>query len=226
MFFDCSAEGVAYLQSRDPVLGAAIAAIGPIRREIEPDLFTCTVQQITGQQISGRALATVWQRLRTALPGQTVTPEGICALGEQGVQACGMSWRKAACIVNFARQVQQGSLDLKALSALDDELFVERITALPGIGEWTAQMLLIFCLQRPDVLSFKDLGIQRGMRMLYRHRRITPQLFATYRRRCSPWGSIASLYLWEVAGGALPELNDPASDRGRTENSRSRRRQS
>ena len=78
---------------------------------------------------------------------------------------------------------------------------------------WTAEMLLIFSLQRPDVVSFGDLAIQRGMRMLYRHRKITRQLFEKYRRRYSPYGTTASLYLWALAGGALPDLTDPAPKR-------------
>lgn len=218
MIFSCSAKALSYLKERDPILGAAITAIGPVQREVEEDFFTCVVQQIAGQQISGRALATVWQRLRAAVPGQEITPESILALGPAGVQACGMSIRKASYILHFASLVQQGKLSLGELAALDDDLFVERITALPGIGEWTAQMIMIFCLQRPDVLSFKDLGIQRGLRMLYHHRAITPRLFARYRRRFHPWGSTASLYLWEIAGGALPELYDPALRRGARKN--------
>ena len=69
-------------------------------------------------------------------------------------------------------------------------------------------MILLFCLQRPDVLSFGDLAIQRGLRMVYHHREITPPLFERYRRRFSPYGSVASLYLWAVAGGVIPEMKD------------------
>ena len=69
-------------------------------------------------------------------------------------------------------------------------------------------MILLFCLERPNVLSWNDLAIQRGLRMLYHHRRITPQLFDKYRRRYSPYGSTASLYLWAIAGGAIPGMRD------------------
>ena len=70
-------------------------------------------------------------------------------------------------------------------------------------------MILLFCLQRPDVFSYDDLAIRRGLRMLYRHRDIDRQRFERYRRRFSPYGSVASLYLWAVSGGAIPELRDP-----------------
>ena len=85
---------------------------------------------------------------------------------------------------------------------------MEAIAALSspkGIGVWTAEMILPFCLQRPDVLGFGDLAIQRGLRMVYHHREIKPPLFERNRRRFSPYGSVASLYLWAVAGGAIPE---------------------
>ena len=94
---------------------------------------------------------------------------------------------------------------------LPDQEVIRVLSALPGIGVWTAQMLLIFCLQRPDVVSFGDLGIRRGMRMLYRHREIDRERFARYARRCSPYGTVASLYLWAIAGGAIPGLTDPAA---------------
>jgi DNA-3-methyladenine glycosylase II len=79
-----------------------------------------------------------------------------------------------------------------------------------GIGKWTAEMLMLFSLQRPDILSYDDLAIQRGLRMIYHHRRITPKLFERYRRRYSPYASVASLYIWAVAGGAIDGMKDYA----------------
>lgn len=91
----------------------------------------------------------------------------------------------------------------------DDEA-IETLASLRGVGRWTAEMILTFCLNRPDVFAYDDLAIQRGLRMLYHHRMITRKLFERYRRWFSPYCSVASLYLWEVAGGALPELRDLA----------------
>ena len=98
-----------------------------------------------------------------------------------------------------------------ALPILPDAKVIAALSSLRGIGVWTAEMLLLFTLQRPDILSYGDLGILRGMRMVYRHRKITKALFEKYRRRLSPCGSVASLYFWMVAGGAIPELTDPGS---------------
>jgi DNA-3-methyladenine glycosylase II len=88
---------------------------------------------------------------------------------------------------------------------------VAALASLKGIGVWTAEMILLFCLQRPDVFSYDDLAIQRGLRMTYRHRKIGRPLFERYRRRFHPYGSVASLYLWAVACGAIPEWTDPAA---------------
>lgn len=85
------------------------------------------------------------------------------------------------------------------------------LSALDGIGVWTAEMLMTFSMQRPDIISFGDLAIHRGLRMLYHHRKITRDLFDKYKRRYSPYATVASLYLWAIAGGAIPELRDRAS---------------
>ena len=89
-------------------------------------------------------------------------------------------------------------------------MYKRQLARLPGVGVWTAEMLMTFSLQRPDVISYGDLAIQRGLRMLYRHRRVDRKLFDKYRRRYAPHATVASLYLWAVAGGAVPGLTDPA----------------
>ena len=100
--------------------------------------------------------------------------------------------------------------DLEAVRDMSDEEAIAALSSLKGIGVWTAEMLLLFCLQRPDILSYDDLAIQRGMRMVYHHRKIDRKLFGKYRRRLSPYCSVASLYFWAVAGGAVPGMKDYA----------------
>ena len=188
-----------HLRARDPRLATAIDRIGLIRREVQPDLFHALVHSIIGQQISTKAQVTIWAKVQARFPG--VSPEEL-----QGV---GITFRKAGYIQDIARSIVEGRTDLHALAQLDDEALCHALSQFRGIGVWTAEMLMLFSLQRPDIVSYGDLAILRGMRMLYRHRAITPQLFARYRRRYSPYGSTASLYLWAIAGGALPELTDP-----------------
>ncbi len=207
MYFEYGEEAVAHLKKRDKRLGAAIDRIGPIRREAESDLFASVVRHIVGQQISSAAQATVWARLQERLGA--VCAETVCLCTREELQSCGITFKKADYILEFAQKVRSGRFDLEALRHMEDGEVVSALTQLGGVGVWTAEMLMIFCLRRADVVSYGDLAIRRGMRMLYRHRELDKELFSKYARRYSPFGSVASLYLWAIAGGALPELSLP-----------------
>lgn len=195
--FQYEPEAVQYLSRNDPVLGQAIERIGPIRRAVMPDLFPALVHSIVSQQISNKAAATIWGRMTTAF-GE-ITPAVINELTAQAVQQFGMSMRKAGYIKSLAGAVSTGKLDLEALHNLPDEEVLARLSALPGIGTWTAEMILIFSMQRPDVVSWGDLGIRRGMVNLYRLDSLSRAQFEQYRRGYSPFGTVASLYLWHIA---------------------------
>ncbi|WP_101721570.1 DNA-3-methyladenine glycosylase family protein [Eggerthella timonensis] len=204
--FEYGEEEVAYLAARDPKLAEVMAAIGHIEREVHPDLFAALVNCIVGQQISTKAQITIWNRVLEAF-GE-VTPETMAACPDEELQRVGISFRKVSYIKGAAERVLSGEVDLDGLAELPDDEVCRVLSALPGIGVWTAEMLMTFSMQRPNILSWGDLAIQRGLRMVYHHRRITPELFAKYRRRYAPYGSVASLYLWEVAGGAIPGMRD------------------
>ena len=100
--------------------------------------------------------------------------------------------------------------DLDAVAQMPDEDAIKALSSLKGIGVWTAEMILLFCLQRPNIFSYGDLAILRGIRMVYHHRKIDQKLFEKYRRRFSPYCSVASLYFWAVGGGAVPGMKDYA----------------
>ena len=208
MYFRYGQAETDYLKARDPVLGELIEKIGPVRREVDPDLFSSVVHHVVGQQVSTKAQATIWARLQELL--DTVDAAHVLARTPAELQSVGMTFRKVDYIREFARRVSDGEFDLAAVAAMPDEEAIAALCALPGIGRWTAEMILLFCLERPDVLAFDDLAIQRGLRMVYHHRRITRKLFEKYRRRYSPYGSVASLYLWAVAGGVVPGMRDYA----------------
>lgn len=215
MYFTYGAAELNYLRKKDKRLGGVIDRVGPIRREVDPDLFSSVVHHIIGQQISTKAQATIWQRMRDAL-GQ-VNAETVLAAGVPRLQALGMTFRKAEYITDFAEKVHTGVFSLDAVAHMDDEDAIRALSSLKGIGVWTAEMILLFCLQRPDIFSYDDLAIQRGLRMVYHHREIDRRLFEKYRRRFHPYCSVASLYLWAVAGGAIPEMKDykPKSKSGK-----------
>ena len=210
-YFIYGQKEIDFLSRKDKRLAAAMERIGPIQREVRPDLFDALMHSIVGQQIATKAQQTVWARLVLAL-GE-VTPETIDGAETATLQGVGLSFRKVAYMKAAARKVLLGELDVEALRLMDDASLCATLCALDGVGVWTAEMLMLFSLQRPDVLSFGDLAILRGLRMLYRHREVSRDRFETYRRRYSPYGSAASLYLWAIAGGALPDLSDPAASR-------------
>lgn len=191
----------AHLKSRDKTLGEAIEKIGLIRREVNPDLFSALVKSIIGQQISTKAQATIWKRMKDGFG--KITPQAVLACSEAELQSCGITFRKAAYIRGAAERVLDGRLEIDALQSKSDAEVCAELVQFDGVGVWTAEMMMLFSMQRPDILSYGDLAIQRGMRMLYHHRKITRELFEKYRRRYSPYGSVASLYLWAIAGGAI-----------------------
>ena len=208
MYFIYGSKEVDYLKSKDKVLGKLIDQIGHIERETDTDLFSSVVHHIIGQQISTKAQTTIWNRMREKY-GE-VNAETISAGDLDELQSLGMTFRKAEYIRDFAGKVHSGEFDLEAISEMSDEDAIKALASLKGIGVWTAEMILLFCLQRPDIFSYDDLAIQRGLRMVYHHRKIDRKLFEKYRRRFSPYCSVASLYLWAVAGGAVPGMKDYA----------------
>lgn len=204
MYFKYGTTEITHLKNRDQTLGQAIEQIGPIHRPADSNLFCSIVRHIIGQQISTRAQETVWQRLHQGIG--IVNADTICALELTALQQCGMTFKKAGYIKEIAEKVRTKALNLQALHDLPDSEVIKELTALKGVGRWTAEMVMIFGMQRPDIVSYGDLAIRRGMQMLYQLKELDQNQFAKYARRYSPHGSVASLYLWVIAGGAIPEL--------------------
>jgi DNA-3-methyladenine glycosylase II len=188
-----------YLKKKDKKLAEAIDRIGMIEREVKPDLFAALISSIVAQQISAKAADTVWNRIVERF-GE-VTPERLAQISIEEIQQCGLSMRKASYIMGITEAVIKGELNLEELTKLSDDEVSQRLSELNGIGVWTAEMLMIFSMQRPDIVSWGDLAIRRGMMMLYHHKELSKERFERYRRRYSPYGSVASLYLWAISAG-------------------------
>ena len=159
MYFEYGEAELSYLRKKDKRLGEVIDRVGRVYRTVDTDLFSSVVHHIVGQQISTKAQATVWQRLRDALG--SVSAETVLAAGVPQLQSLGMTFRKAEYITDFAEKVHTGEFDLYAVEHMNDEDAICELSALKGIGVWTAEMILLFCLQRPDIFSIDDLAIQR-----------------------------------------------------------------
>ena len=197
-----------YLRSKDKKLAAVIDEIGMIERVIIPDVFCALINSVIGQQISTKAHQTIWKRLQEKL--ETINPTTIIALPDEELQSIGISFKKVGYIKNIAQKVTDNELDINKLQTLNDDEICDELVKLKGIGKWTAEMIMIFSMKRTNILSYGDLAILRGMRMLYHHREITPEKFNKYWRRYSPYASIASFYLWAIASGEIPEMKDYA----------------
>jgi len=195
--FEYDEKALDHLRQQDVKLAKVIDDVGRIKRSIEPDPFKALISGIVSQQISTKAAQTVFGRLQD-LVGE-VTPEKILAKTDDEIKSCGLSYRKVTYIKGICEAVVHGELDLDGLSGLSDEEVIAKLVTLNGIGVWSAEMLMIFSLQRPDVLSYGDLIIRKGLMKLHGLDDLSKQDFAKYKERYSPYGSIASFYLWELA---------------------------
>ena len=208
LYFKYGEKEISYLKNKDKKLAEVIEKVGLIERETDPELFSALVHHIVGQQISTKAQATIWERIKNSFG--SVTPERVLNASVDEIRSFGISLRKVEYIKDFAEKVHTGEFDIEAAEKMEDDELIKYLTTLKGVGVWTAEMILLFCLQRPNVFSFDDLAIQRGLRMVYHHRKIDRKLFEKYKRRFSPYCSVASLYLWAVSNGAIPEMRDYA----------------
>jgi DNA-3-methyladenine glycosylase II len=208
LFFQYGKTEIDYLKARDKILGDAIDRIGHIKRAVDADLFSSVAHHIIGQQISSAAQKTIWERMNNELGA--ITADVICDLRVEKIQSFGMTFRKAGYIRDFSHKIKCGALNIGDLKNKSDDEIIKELSTLKGVGKWTAEMTMIFCLQRPDILSYDDLAIQRGLRMLYHHRDISKKLFEKYRRRYTPYCTVASLYLWSISAGTIEGMKEYA----------------
>ncbi|MBE5965803.1 MAG: DNA-3-methyladenine glycosylase 2 family protein [Lachnospiraceae bacterium] len=195
--FEYGQKEMDYLKNADPILGKVIDRIGKIERVIIPDLFPALIYAIIGQQISLKACKTIWARMQDQL--SPIVPEHIASISVEDIQQLGMQTKKAGYIKGIAQKAASGEFDLNRLYELSDEEAVKQLSSLSGIGKWTAEMLLLNCLERQDIVSYGDIAIRRGMMKLYDLPELSKEQFEVYRRRYSPYGSVASIYLWRVS---------------------------
>jgi len=202
------------LAGSDPVMAALIERIGKIdletrlarrREEAPPDAYGALLRAIVGQQLSTKAARTIYLRVVDLFGGTTPSPEQLLAASVEDLRAAGLSGRKVEYVQDLARHVLSGELELDRLDQLEDEQVIEEIVAVRGLGRWTAEMFLLFHLQRPDVLSGGDLGIRKAIQVEYGLEQMpTPQETVAIGERFSPHRSLASLYLWESLA-AVPD---------------------
>jgi DNA-3-methyladenine glycosylase II len=201
------ATATAYLRDIDPIMAQSIERVGPCAMVPNPNLFETLVDAIISQQISVKAADAIMGRLRKAAVGETgalITPESLLPFEEDALRAVGLSPQKVRYIRDLTGRVSSGELELERLSNLDDEAVITELVQVKGIGRWTAEMMLIFSLGRPDVLPVDDLGFLEGVREAYRlDARPTPKEMRERGEVWRPFRTFATWYMWGVRRLAL-----------------------
>ena len=196
------------LARRDPILRELMRAQGPCRLAARQhaDPFKALTRAIVGQQLSAKAAATIFSRFE-ALFDAFPTPTQVLAVPEDRLRGVGLSSQKLGYLRDLCRRIVEGELPLDVLDRMDDEAVIENLTQVKGIGRWTAEMFLIFRLQRPDVLPVGDLGIVRAVQRAYKLRKApSPDRLTRIGEAWRPYRSVACWYLWASLN------NEPTKD--------------
>jgi DNA-3-methyladenine glycosylase II len=202
-----SAKARTALAKSDPTMAALIERVGKIdlatrlrrRSEERPaDAYGALLRAIVGQQLSTKAARTIYLRVIDLFGGVTPSPEQLLEAKETDLRAAGLSGRKVEYVRDLAGHVISGELELDRLDELSDEEAIAELVAVRGLGQWTAEMFLLFHLERPDVISGGDLGIRKAIQIEYGLAEMPKPLEVMERSEpWSPYRSLASLYLWE-----------------------------
>lgn len=203
-------EAERHLSQSDEIMARLVSDHGPCplaEREFRP--FHTLVRAIIGQQLSAKAADSITRRISQIIPAP-FRPDSLLSISGETLRSAGLSTPKTRYLFELATRITEGHLNFDELANSPDESVIMVLTALPGIGRWTAEMFLIFGLKRPDVLASDDAGLQRATRMLYSG----PAESALLERVSSAWRpyrSVASWYLWQYldAGGRSGQSNRP-----------------
>jgi DNA-3-methyladenine glycosylase II len=206
------------LARREPVIRRLVDATGPceLDRRRGLDHFGALCRSIVFQQLAGRAAAAIFGRFLTAVTGGSddpldLTPQAVMALPEEALRAAGLSAAKTRSIRGLAEGTLSGEVPLHDVEHIGDEELIARLSTVPGIGRWTAEMFLLFQLGRLDVWPVGDLGVRKGYALAWGLPGMpTPKELDAYGEPFRPWRSIAAWYCWRAVDTVVPDSSPPA----------------
>lgn len=211
------AAGVRHLRDAHPRMADLIDRVGPCTLTVHTlPPFEALVQSIVYQQLNGRAAATILGRVVAIYaPKAFPSPQDFLATPDETLRAAGLSRAKTAAVKSLAEHALQGTVPTRAQARrLSNDVLIERLIQVRGIGRWTVEMFLIFGLSRPDVWPVLDFGVRKGLGRAFGKRSMpTPKQALPYGRKFSPWGSLAAWYCWRAAGilGEAPPKAKPVA---------------
>lgn len=189
-----------HLSAHDKKLAPVIAASGPCRIKPHTDHYGELVGSIVGQQLSSVAAGTIWRRVLDLFGGKMPTPEELIKIEDQKLRDVGLSWNKVKYVKDLAQHILDGRLDLDHIAKMPNEQIIEQLTAVKGLGEWSAHMFMMFGLGRLDILPVGDLGVRKAAMRLYGLKDMpAPEQLITLssKHKWHPYESVASWYLWQ-----------------------------
>ncbi|BDC49212.1 DNA-3-methyladenine glycosylase [Bryobacterales bacterium F-183] len=196
-------KAILHLKKTDPVIAEIIARVGPYRKATSEVSFHSLARSIVYQQLSGKAAATIFGRVMTAAKCQDcLTPEKLLKVKPEQLRAAGLSQQKLSYVRDLAEKTKGKLVDFEALHTLEDQAVIEHLTQVKGVGVWTVQMLLMFALDRPDVLPTADLGIRNAMKKAYGLAEAPkPKEMEAIAEKWRPYRTVACWYLWRSLDG-------------------------
>ncbi len=190
------------LAASDPALYRHMERVGRYRLRVDDvsSIYQALAEAVVYQQLTGKAAATIFDRVKALGGGVLPAPAELLALDDAALRGAGLSRAKTAALKDLAAHAHDGRLpELAEARALDDDALVERLTAVRGVGPWTVHMLLIFRLGRPDVLPATDYGVRKGFQRVFKTRALpTPAQVLARGERWRPYRSVAAWYLWRA----------------------------
>lgn len=208
---EISQSEIDYLKNKDQRMEDLINYIGEIEREYMPEPFTALANSIVYQQLSANAADSIWKKLKNLIP--KLTPENIAAAENSDLKKCGLSKSKIDYLKNLAAAVNQNQLELSKLEQIESQAIIDQLVKIKGIGSWTAEMFLIFSLNRKNVISYNDLGIRKGIQWFYGLKsEPTERQFEKFKDQFAPCNTATSLYLWEATTQNLGQIFNSAEE--------------